>query len=105
MWVSFQHRKSQRVRKFQLSPTNMELTRKDSEGIWDRIDALKEPKRKLAGFAILRADPKTKLLQWATFDADGKDFKEYPSAQPLLFPAEAGRLPPGARVELHLPED
>jgi hypothetical protein len=103
MWVTFCQRGSGgRTKKFNIPSTDMSLTRETSEGIWDRIDRLEEPERKLAGFAILRKDPKTGLLHWATFDGEGGDFKEYPPAHPLLFPAEAGKLPVGTRVELHV---
>ena len=105
MWVTFQHQKTKQVKKFNIPSTNMDLVWTNKDGKWDRIDKLEEPKRILAGIAILRIDPKTGLLMWATFDGNGGDFKEYPPAQPLLFPAEAGRLPAGTRVELHLPEE
>jgi len=105
MWVTFQLEGSDKTKKFQMPATDVSMTRKDQEGTWRRIDALEEPKRKLAGFAILRQDPETNMAVWTTFDGQGKDFKKYPVAQPLLFPADLKRLPVGTRVELHLPED
>lgn len=104
MWVTFQLQGSDKIRKFQIASTDMSMTRVDKEGTWDRIDPLVEPKRKLAGFAILRKDDAGVPL-WATFNGEGKDFKKYPPAHPLLFPADLSKLPVGARVELHLPED
>ena len=105
MWVTFQHQKTKQIKKFNIPSTNMELVWTNKDGTWDRMDRIEEPKRVLAGFAILRTDPKTNLPMWATFNGEGKGFKEYPPAHPLLFPAEAGKLPVGARVELHLPEE
>lgn len=105
MWVTFQLEGKDKIKKFQLASTDMTMVMKDKEGTWNRVDPLKEPERKLAGFCILRECPKTGIAIWATFDGEGKDFKEYPPAHPLLFPADFSKLPVGARVELHLPED
>jgi len=104
MWVTFQLRGSDRIKKFQIASTDMSTCREDKEGVWDRIDPLVEPKRKLAGFAILRKNESGVPL-WATFNREGKDFKEYPPVHPLLFPADLSKLPVGTRVELYLPED
>lgn len=106
MWVAFALRgKEETVRKFNISSTDMSTTRETKEGIWDKIDPLKDPRRRLAGIAVLQVDSKTGVPHWATFDGDGKDFKQYPPSHPLLFPAEIQRLPIGTRVELHLPEE
>lgn len=104
MWVTFQLRGSDKIKKFQIPSTDMSMTHETSEGTWDRIDPLKEPTRNLAGFAILRKDG-SGVPMWATFNGEGQDFKLYPPAHPLLFPADLSKLPVGTRVELHLPED
>lgn len=104
MWVTFRLRDSDKIRKFQIASTDMSTSRTTSEGIWDRIDPLKEPKRKLVGFAILR-EGENGIPSWATFNGEGADFRKYPPAHPLLFPADRTKLPIGTRVELLFPEE